>query len=187
MPDPGRYGPPPVPPPDPGPTPDPSPSPSPVPRPVPTPPPWPGPRLSASVLACCRTPTRSRLSAGAVTMGATTTGSVSAESGAGFGSGGFSTGSMTLGGSRLGTGLLTFFGPSRIAFGGGAFCSRPPPPPPPPGPGSFSITSRIGSAGGSTVVRLVAIGSGPNVKTNTSAAQTPACNVLETANGNRDR
>src|SRR5262245_31124132 len=187
MPDPGRYGPPPVPPPEPGPTPGPSPSPTPVPRPVPAPPPCPGPWLSASARACCNTPTRSRLSAGAVTIGATTTGNASADNVGGFGSGGFSIGFSGLGGSRLGTGLLIFLVPSRNAFGAGAFWRSPPPPPPPPGPGVFRNTSLIGSDGASIVLIIVTTGEGPNVKTNTATAKTPACSVLDTANGRRDR
>src|SRR5262249_58069595 len=125
------------------------------------------------------------LSAGAVTIGATTTGSASADSGAGFGSGGFSMGSIGFGGSRLGSGLLTFLGPSRRAFGGGAFWRRPPPPPPPPGPGASRSTRRIGSAGGSTFVSVVAIGSGPKGDTNTSAAQMAPGNGRPNPKGER--
>jgi hypothetical protein len=48
-------------------------------------------------------------------------------------------------------------------------------------------TSRIGSEGGSIVAKVVATGAGLKVKTNTIAANKPACTVLESANGSPDR
>src|SRR5262249_52845547 len=116
-----------------------------------------------------------------------TSGNAAADSVGGFGSGGFSMGSIGLGGSRLGRGLLIFLLPSRNAFGGGAFWRSPPPPPPPPRPGMSSNTTLLGSDGGLNTLIVVATGAGPNVKMNTAAANTPACNVLDTANGRRDR
>src|SRR4051812_49911876 len=77
MPEPGRYGPPPVPPPDPAPIPEPSPWPSPVPCPEPAPPPVPGPWLSAvsgAGVGFHGIPARSFGSAAAGTTGATTRG-----------------------------------------------------------------------------------------------------------------
>ena len=189
MPDPGRNGPPPVPPPDPGPTPDPSPSTESRAASSARAPALArsaalgfGPRLlqHAGAIAVVgrrrhdgRNDNRQRLRGQAVPVS---------------GSGGAATGSI---GSRRfaawGSGLLILCRPSRMAFGGGAFCKRPPPPPPPPGPGVSRNTRRIGSAGGSTVVNVVATGEGAKVKTNTTAANTPACNVLDSANGSPDR
>ena len=69
IPEPGRYGPPPVPAIDPSPMPAPFPGPAPVPVPVPVPPPVPGPLLAPAVGAWTGTPARSVASAGALTTG----------------------------------------------------------------------------------------------------------------------
>src|SRR3954470_4823549 len=183
MPLPGRYGPPPVPPPEPGPTPAPSPDPRPVPVPVPAPPPVPDPWLSFSAGAFSRTPTRLRVSAGAVTIGAMSAGSGSDFSGSGFGSGGAGTGVANFGSRRMGTGLLSVWRPSRSAFGAGAFSRRPPPPPPPPGPGVATNTSRIGSAGRSSGNSAAARDDRLNLARNAAKAIRPAWRVLDNASG----
>ena len=162
MPDPGRYGPPPVPAIEPSPTPAPFPGPAPVPVPVPVPPPSPGPLLGAVAVVAVGTPARSFVSAGALTTGATTGGAGAGGAGAGGGGGGSGFGSR-LGGGGGGvstrftgsgfatfltvTGLASLLVPFSSAFGGGSGCRSPPPPPPPPGPGVATNTRRTRSGG----------------------------------------
>src|SRR5688572_6481566 len=134
MPEPGRYGPPPVPAIEPSPMPVPFPRPAPVPTPVPVPPPSPGPLLGAVEAAGAGTPARSFASDGALTTGATT-GGVGAGGAGGGGGGGSGVGSGRGGGGggvstraigsafadfRTVTGLVSLLDPFSSAFGGGS-------------------------------------------------------------------
>src|SRR5688572_1068371 len=184
IPEPGRYGPPPVPAIDPSPMPAPFPGPAPVPVPVPVPPPVPGPLLAVAAGAWTGRPARSLASAGALTTGATTGGAGAGGAGGGGGGGGVGSGFKTggggggvstrLAGSRLATfvtatGLASLLRPFNSARAGGSGWRRPPPPPPPPGPGVATNTRRTRSGFRSTGSVRTAI-----VPSSTTTASRPA-------------
>ena len=162
MPEPGRYGPPPVPAIDPSPMPAPFPGPAPVPVPVPVPPPSPGPLLGPAVGAWTGTPARSIASAGALTTGATTGGAGAGgpaaaaaaeawvrawERAAGVAVFPPAPSARAFADFRHGHRARELARPFSSARAGGCGWRRPPPPPPPPGPGVATNTRRTRSTG----------------------------------------